>query len=344
MLLVVVCHSTRYLSPVGGVDFAPAIEHLALICDPVFFALSGFFAIRPLTTSYGRYLSHKVKTVVLPLVIYTTLAYLFFRLRGEADPGLAAYLSWSYQTMGAQYWFIPALIPYLMLAPLLHAFFSGLSKRQARTLVTLMLVLSAWGLVSTLAAEAFPGELADGALGVANYLAPAPRMLGSYLPYFCLGYFVRELPSLYDERELRVIRNLGWAAWLLSGMLVLLGFEPFSPDYAWLLGTVAVFGLFGDIEIGEGVAARAISWVARRAYGIYLLQAGMVNFTFAAASSAGVLDAVAGSPAQALPWLGCVALAFLASLAGAAVLDGTIVRLAQAGYARLEKRVAGKRA
>ena len=46
MLLVVVCHSARYLPPVCGVDVAPALERLALVCDPVFFALSGFFAIR----------------------------------------------------------------------------------------------------------------------------------------------------------------------------------------------------------------------------------------------------------------------------------------------------------
>lgn len=94
MFLVVVCHSVPYIGLIHGHDYAPSIAEFVLICDPIFFALSGFFAIRPLKSSYVRYLLHKVKTVILPLLIYTTIVYFF------AAQGARPSWEWGHSSLG----------------------------------------------------------------------------------------------------------------------------------------------------------------------------------------------------------------------------------------------------
>lgn len=340
MLLVVVCHSTRYLTPVCGAQGAAAVERLALICDPIFFALSGYFAIRPLKGSYGRYLSHKVKTVVVPLLVYATLAYAAFCVLGEQELGAAAYLGWVHQTMGAQYWFVPALIPCLMVAPLLHTLFSNLDKRQTKALLMVAISLSLWGLLGQVAETALPGEPAASAVGIASYLLPASTLFGTYLPFFCLGYLAGQVPGLFGKRAARAICGLGWALWPCVALLVMAGFEPHNPDYSWFVTTIAVMCLFARLQIKGRAAKRCAAWVARHSYGIYLLQAGVIRFVFGAATSRGLLDATAKMAGGLIAWVACLALSYLVSLVAAALLDGTVVRLAQAGYAKVEDALA----
>lgn len=54
MFFVVMVHSSRYLGSIHGIETAPFISEFALICDPIFFVLSGFFAFRPLKTTYAK--------------------------------------------------------------------------------------------------------------------------------------------------------------------------------------------------------------------------------------------------------------------------------------------------
>ena len=64
MLFVVIVHSSQYLGPVYGIETRPFISEFALICDPIFFVLSGYFAFRPLKTTYAEYLLNKVVTII----------------------------------------------------------------------------------------------------------------------------------------------------------------------------------------------------------------------------------------------------------------------------------------
>lgn len=46
MLAVLVVHSGTYLDPILGVPVGAYLSRLAYVCDPIFFVLSGYFAIR----------------------------------------------------------------------------------------------------------------------------------------------------------------------------------------------------------------------------------------------------------------------------------------------------------
>ena len=53
MSFVVVCHTAPYLGPIRSINTNVAVAEFGLLCDPVFFALSGYFAIRPLKVALG---------------------------------------------------------------------------------------------------------------------------------------------------------------------------------------------------------------------------------------------------------------------------------------------------
>lgn len=64
----------------GGVihnfDAGYAVGIAAFICDPLFFLLSGYFALGPIKRGLKSYYSNKAITILLPLVLYSILLYL----------------------------------------------------------------------------------------------------------------------------------------------------------------------------------------------------------------------------------------------------------------------------
>ena len=77
MFLVVVVHTAKYLGPIHGFGTATLVSKTAIICDPIFFAMSGFFAIRPSKRNLGNYYLNKVCTILLPLAAYIVLLYFY---------------------------------------------------------------------------------------------------------------------------------------------------------------------------------------------------------------------------------------------------------------------------
>lgn len=122
MLAVVVVHSGSYLGTMAGVNAGSIASVAAILCDPLFFALSGYFAIRPLKGSLFSYYSRKVSTIILPLFVYSFLLYLYnARLTVLSIHGYIVYFS----QILTPWWFIPALIPFLVVAPFLNTLFEN---------------------------------------------------------------------------------------------------------------------------------------------------------------------------------------------------------------------------
>lgn len=115
MFAVVVVHMSGYLGPIGGVP-TNAIGTLAIICDPIFFALSGYFALRPLKTSLPKYYIRKFSSIILPLFLYSLLLYVCHHW--SSGLSLVGYIEY-FSNVLTPWWFIPCLIPFLIFAPFL---------------------------------------------------------------------------------------------------------------------------------------------------------------------------------------------------------------------------------
>lgn len=56
MFLVVVVHIAPQLGSFRNINASAIASTAAIICDPIFFCLSGYFALKPLKKSYKEYL------------------------------------------------------------------------------------------------------------------------------------------------------------------------------------------------------------------------------------------------------------------------------------------------
>lgn len=77
MFMVVVVHSSSYLPQISNhFDLQYAMSQAAIVCDPVFFMLSGYFALRPLKCSLKEFYLKKVSSILFPIFLYSVALYL----------------------------------------------------------------------------------------------------------------------------------------------------------------------------------------------------------------------------------------------------------------------------
>ena len=343
MFLVVVVHTAGFLGPVHGTSIQGVIGELALICDPIFFTLSGYFAIRPLKQSYAYYLSNKVRTIVLPLFTYVVLVYFYGTLAGGITLGPSAFLEWTASILASSYWFIPTLIPYLIIAPLLYQMFSSLGKKEVRTLGYILTAACAFGIAVTLIASFLPNSRLSRIVNVMNYIVPSGSqvILGSFFPYFCLGYFVKIIPEYLEPNKIKVIEYAGIICWITGAFLSHFGYQRSDPSYLWFPATAAIFLLFSKLSIESASICKALSWTARRSYSIYLLQVTTIGIVFTPLVNNGFLgQETTLATIMRLPlFLIALLSAYLLALLIASIVDSSILRLMQAGYTKLVKKL-----
>lgn len=334
MLFVVVVHCLDALGQFGGVEAKPLLADFFLVCDPVFFCLSGYFAIRPPRTDLGTYYLRKVSAIILPIVVYSLLLYAWDVGTGDIpDPSARALFAYQAGLLDSSWWFMPELIPFLVLAPFLAPVLDGLSDRQLVTLAKVVGVLGAWGCAWSLATNVLQrAGLEEQAqlFAVAIQLVPAEVVPGSrYFVYFCMGYLVRRMSPRIGDRAYHGLVALGMAALAAGTVLRGMGFDRPDPSYYWLYATLAIFLVFDRVRITSAAASRALAWTAKRSYAIYLMQYTTISvmqpllyegaFDYAALPALGRVGV----------WCLLVASSYPLALGVASALDTTVLRLAQ---------------
>lgn len=338
MFFVIVNHASPYLGFIQGIDAGKIVGELALICNPVFFALSGYFAIRKLTTSYASYLWKKFLTVLLPLIVYGFVMYLYAVYRGEISVSPGNVMRYYQYELSGNWWFMPALIPCLLLAPWLHTMFEALDINKKRALFMLVSAAMTWGIIVdglVFCAKIFQLSGLEAAVRALALFAPPRVIPGAFFVYFCLGYFIPLLPQLASKATLRKYCASGLILWVVGAVLVALGCERANPSYLWFFTTIGIFYLFQKIHVTTPAMCACISFVARRSYSVYLFNYASLCAVLAFAQSLGLFTSdlslvpppsfSAGAPM----WIAFVAVGYAVSFFFACVCDLTILKLAQ---------------
>ncbi len=307
MLFVVIVHSSQYLGPVYGIETRPFISEFALICDPIFFVLSGYFAFRTLKKTNAKYL-----------------------LNFSEIPIKDVCFNWFYSILFGGWWFVPALIPFLVLAPFLFTMFEALSDFQCKLLMKVVALFTLWGALCTVL-QWISTLTGIGSLntlpGLLSGFVPTNPIPGGYFMYFCLGYFIRRMPSLYSVEFLKRIATLGIVGWLFGAVAALAGYVRSDPSYLWLFASIGIFLVFDKIQITDECASKIINWTAKRSYSIYLLQYTTIAIVYGIFNQFGILDGTANMafwirvPLQAI----AVSLSWLFALGGASIVDSLIL-------------------
>lgn len=328
MFLVVVVH-TAPLFPlqVTGFDLAGALSRVAIVCDPIFFMLSGFFALRPLRRSLREYYLKKVSSIVLPLVVYSVILYFY---GAWSSPSPYGYFSFVVALLGGNWWFIPTLIPMLVVAPFFFRALEGLDDRWVLRLTGLLGILYGWGALSHILTY-FAAQTGHATVGnvisMMVYYVPIEFPGGGYLPVFLMGYLVRRLFPILTARQKRGLAGAGLAAWALTFLLRGFGVPASDPNQVWVFAAFGSFFLFEDVRVPDGLLSRAVTWIGKRAYSIYLLQFTTISiFTgllYGDASPIGA--ALTGTVVQVAVWCVFVVASFLLALFIASILDPLVL-------------------
>ncbi|MEY8562492.1 acyltransferase [Eggerthellaceae bacterium 3-80] len=331
MFLVVVTHASGYLGPIHGQGTHGLVSALALICDPIFFALSGYFAIKPMRRSLKNYYLNKVCTIILPLILYSILLYCYTtRLHGMS---LGDYFLYFSNILAGGWWFIPALIPCLVAAPFIVKGFEALSDKQVFMLGAVLAVLFCSGALFTYLSwlfSYFQIETLSNLSSLMLNLVPPSLLVRApaYFEFFLLGGIYRRLaPHITKKMSTRIIL-IGLACWAIDVYFAFYGIPRQDPSFFWLFIAFAAMALCDRIRINAPAAQKAISWAAQRSYSIYLLQ--YTTLAFAAAifydqSAFGVIADMA-APLRILFWIAMILVAYLLALGIASIVDPFVLK------------------
>ncbi|ROR97725.1 fucose 4-O-acetylase-like acetyltransferase [Salana multivorans] len=339
MFLVVVTHMAAYVPWIR--DFNPhgSVVAFAIICDPVFFALSGYFGIRPLKTSLTTYYYKKLSTIVLPLALYSVVLYAYVtRLHGMSLPG---YLQHTAGLLSGGWWFIPALIPFLILAPFLYKALSALSDRSVVIVSRIVVIMTCWGILNNVVgwlSRQTGIESLSTLSAIGTRILPTSLIPGSnYFLFFCLGYFYTRLDGIMSDRQRRAAIWIGALAWLSDVLFATFGIDRVDPSYFWVFSTIAVFFVFSRVRVEGRLAGRIITWTAERSYSIYLFQYTTIAIVTGLVYDRLLLGDVAAYPGlvRLLIWVLTTVGAYLLALAAASVLDVVALKPLQRQFDRL---------
>lgn len=328
MFLVVVVHIAPQLGSFGNINASPIASTAAIICDPIFFCLSGYFAFKPLKKTYKNYLIDKALSLLLPIFVYAGLLYAFKTATGSLQD--TNYIRYTSDLVQGGWWFVPALIPCILVAPILSKMFDALDDRTCKIALFVTLGIYAWGGLSSVAKSLLINSqhvTFAAAVSTLQSFIPLSLLGGTYFTFFCVGYFIKRVSPLLDKREVRLIKVTGILFFVLDVISAYFGIERADPSYNWMIVTVAIFIVTDRLTISSNVLSKAIEWSAKRSYSIYLLQYTTIEF----AINIVYITALNGEyatlawPLRLLTWLLATALAYGLALAIASLVDTLII-------------------
>lgn len=313
MGLVIVVHSIDMVQiqpSLGNQIVQELVKTVILICNPIFFMLSGHFNLHfsgEYKADYQRYYLKKAVTIVLPLVIYQFIFYLVSRyLNGQLTNGSFFYdffinVVQNYRTN--YFWFMYPLIAFLIAAPFLSKMLDKLTRLEEHyfIVVLMMIQIGLWLL-----------KLFKINTGISNY------PFSGWLIYFILGRLVENwrLPTK------------GWT-WLgIIGIPVInvlitlklpqakvLGLHDLSPFYM-LFAILIYLGLRDSQTIMQAAQSKLVPFFARHSFGVYLCHGWVILLVVPRIQFGKVGFDV----------LGIAVVTYFGSLLVASILDSLVVR------------------
>lgn len=339
MFLVVVVHTSALLGPIHGIGTSTIIRRFAFICDPVFFALSGYFALRPSKRGLKEYYLNKVSTILLPLFVYSILLYLFLtKLKGMS---LNGYFTFFLDQLKGGWWFIPTLIPCLVAAPFLAKGLEALSNKMVAAATIVFGILFGWGALCSFSSWLFSTADINTLVSLSDLMAwlVPPSVLyynPVYFEFFLLGGLFMRLEASISHRQSICLVVLGIACWVADIVFAEFGLPRSDPSYFWLFATFGIFIIFSHLAIKSDGLSKVISWIAQRSYSIYLLQFTTIALLSSRVYDIGIFGDIynMGAFYRVGAWLFVTFGAYVFALAVASVVDPLVLKNAQKAFSR----------
>ncbi len=235
--MVVMIHSVNYspkIEPVGSTvfDLGQILSWIGNIAVPCFFTISGFlffykFEWNQILSKFKR----RIKTLLIPFVIWNTFVYLFyvgisgidaFKLE-RVNLSVTDYISAVMNSYGSPMWYIRTLVVYVLVAPVIIWFW----KKEWVAITTIVLLIAS------------------------NYAGISTRFISNYyLPIYLLGaYMALYHPDFIINKSNRCVRAVGTAGILIVvGISGALTFLDLSGQWLYTLRLLGVLSFWFALD------------------------------------------------------------------------------------------------
>ena len=251
----------------------PTVEYwlkpLIIVCNPLFFMLSGKFALRPFQDNkegYRRYYLKKLEKVIIP---YFALCILIYWWNKEfqsfsATEFISLFLK---DSVSYQLWFMGPMIGLLLSAPFLSILINNLSEYGRKVMIGIAL---AWSLISiNILFNIFHLEW-----GYSHWI------IVTWLIYFVLGYC---LENVDVRKKLGLVLVCGVLCYVLTALQKqflpaerVRGLEDHSVVF--ILFSISVYLiLYRIVLVRSGIGKRILAFLSKRVYYIFLIHVNIIR-------------------------------------------------------------------
>lgn len=342
MFMVVMVHMRPHLGAINGVNVNAIVSTIDILCDPIFFTLSGFFAIKPMTKNLKEYYLGKVSSIILPLIAYSIPAYLLQALYTHGSLRLGAYLQFFDYTVTESWWFIPALIPCLIAAPFISMGLCKMSEKQVGMLGLALMVLYLACEILTSLQWFFAAVDMNGCSLIFTFIMhiSSPYMLSwgpAFFQFFVFGGIFRVVAPRLRGKLGNALMGFALLCALLNIIWRLLEIPSADPNYFWLFEVLGIMIAFDRFHIDSKVVGAISSWTGKRSYAIYLIHFSIIPAVVYVIYTMGVFGPVEMMEDWASFGIYIIAVlcVYLLALAAASIYDPLIVNNLQKLFNRI---------
>ena len=284
MFMVVFVHSSFQFGfdpEFGSASFGAAglITMLALMCNPLFFMISGKFNLAGVSKlewgGYKTFYLKKILNLLLPVVVYAVIFWILQNIAiqffGAWDNGssffdVKAFFRMTYDLLISSWWFVPTIFALMLVTPFLAKLLSALKGKETIAFLSII-----FGCVAIVWLET--------TLGYTDIFSKffTPIFIGSS-GVFMLGHVI-DVAKLDKAKRIKIY-VASMSLLILSAVLMIfvprIGFSEPSIDRGIMMIFYpvicsAVFLLIKNIKIKGEKVAKTIEFIGQRAFGIYLI-------------------------------------------------------------------------
>lgn len=269
MIFVIAIHQIDAVSTKGNILYF-FVSLILLTCNPLFFMLSGKFALKfnsEEKDSYKKYYLNKLIKIIIPVFIYMLIKeWYLLKFIFHIPITFSVYLkslvlSITEGFSSTEYWFIYTLLANLLVVPFTSRIFKNLKKKEMKLFIGIGLLYNT--LLSYL-------KLIDIELQFSYYLAG--HNLYFYLGY-CIDYFTK------TKKDKKIVFTLGIISYILSFIQLHIGkyanIYDFAPTFFFI--SCMVYVVIRDyVKVNR--LKNVILFLGKYSFSIYLVHMMMMDF------------------------------------------------------------------
>lgn len=234
---------------------------ICMICNPLFFMLSGKFNLSSnLGTAgdYKRYYIKRFASTIVPFVIMSLVCYFvnFSRANWGIRDLSTKFLNGEIEGV---FWFMYALIPILIFAPFFGKMLQNLNEIECKILFWLLIVVN--GIICIVMMAGFPMSFSFSRFGIVTWHL-----------FFFMGYLIEKV--IKTRRTENIMIALAGVAFVVELCVRrFCGSLPFptSDPTPWVIFEgLGCYILFSRIDINSDISKKVISFVSKQSFIFYL--------------------------------------------------------------------------